>query len=219
MKSTNFCHSFAARHIHSSTDAFAVWAPGVRRAIFFGLAFLTTFAGIGMMFDILRANGMTMTEAVILLLFGVTFGWIVVSFWTAVIGFILQLTKLDPISLRRLPSWRQTLSVPLTTRTAVVMPVYNEDPIQVLAGLEATFRSLIKTGEGAKFDFFILSDTTDAETAAAEESSWVALCRRLDAEGKIFSSRKIPPTYSWWGKIDSSMSPAPERCVGETSQR
>ena len=70
------------------------------------------------------------------------------------------------------------------------MPVYNEDPIAVLAGLEATFHSLMKTREGTNFDFFILSDTTDTQIAAAEERGWMALCRRLDAEGKIFYRRR-----------------------------
>ena len=60
----------------------------------------------------------------------------------------------------------------------------------MLAGLEATFHSLMKTREGANFDFFILSDTTDTQIAAAEERGWVALCRRLDAEGKIFYRRR-----------------------------
>src|SRR5215213_5869215 len=77
--------------------------PALRRTIFFGLALLTTFAGTGMMFEILRANGLTGTEAVIIGLFAVTFGWITVAFWTAMIGFVLRLLKLDPLSLRRLP--------------------------------------------------------------------------------------------------------------------
>jgi hypothetical protein len=33
------------------------------------------------------------------------------------------------------------------------------------------------------------------------------------------SNRKIPPTCLWRSKIGSSMSPVPERYVGETSQR
>jgi membrane glycosyltransferase len=188
MKSNNLCHSFTAHQVCSLTDA--VVAPVVRRAIFFGLVFFTAFVGISMMFDILRANGMTMIETAILLLFGVTFGWIVVSFWTAVIGFVLQVAKLDPISLHRSQQRNQTLPAPITARIAVVMPVYNEDPIAVLAGLEATFHSLMKTREGTNFDFFILSDTTDTQIAAAEERGWVALCRRLDAEGKIFYRRR-----------------------------
>jgi membrane glycosyltransferase len=70
------------------------------------------------------------------------------------------------------------------------MPVYNEDPAQVLAGLEATFRSLARAGDSTNFDFFLLSDTTDSEIAAAEHGGWAALCRRLGAQGKLFYRRR-----------------------------
>jgi membrane glycosyltransferase len=190
MKSANPYHFPVAHRVHPLADAFAAPALTMRRFIFFSLILLTTFAGISMMFDILRANGTTMLEIAILLLFAVTFGWIAVAFWTAMIGFALRLAGLDPISLRRYPLWERALSAPITTRTAVVMPVYNEDPVQVLAGLEATFRSLSRAGDIANFDFFLLSDTTDPEIAAAERGGWAALCRRLGAEGKIFYRRR-----------------------------
>jgi membrane glycosyltransferase len=143
-----------------------------------------------MMLNILRANGMTPIEMAILLVFTVTFGWIALSFWTAMAGFFLRLTQRDPLSLRRSPPSGEVPDAPVTTRTAVVMPVYNEDPARVLAGLEATFRSLRETGALAHFDFFLLSDTTDPEIAAAERSGWAALCHRLGAEGRLFYRRR-----------------------------
>lgn len=190
MKSTNSCHSPVAHPVRSLAGAFAAPAPLCRRVLFFGLVLITTGTGVSMMFDILRANGMTMIETMILLLFAVTFGWLAVSFWTAVVGFVLRLAKLDPISLRRSSPYEDALPAPITTRTAVVMPAYNEDPVQVLAGLEATFRSLSRAGDITPFDFFLLSDTTAPEIATAEQSGWAALCRRLGAEGKMFYRRR-----------------------------
>src|SRR4051812_7864281 len=152
MTSTNSAHSLVSSSLRPLAGTCA--APALRRTIFFGLVFLTTFAGVNMMFEILRANGMTGIETAILVLFAVTFGWITVAFWTAMSGFVLRLLKLDPLSLCRLPPRQQLLSVPITTRTAVVMPVYNENPVQVLAGLEATFRSLRNAGDLTPFDFF-----------------------------------------------------------------
>ena len=70
------------------------------------------------------------------------------------------------------------------------MPIYNENPAQVLAGLEATFRSLRGASDLTLFDFFLLSDTTDPVVGVAEESGWATLCRRLDASGKIFYRRR-----------------------------
>jgi len=188
MISNNSPRSFVTECIGLRT-ATAV-GSALRRILFFGLVLLTTLVGIDMMFEILRANGVTGIELAILVLFAVTFGWITVAFWTAMIGFVLRLLKLDPRSLRRRPRWEQAPSSPLTTRTAIVMPIYNENPVQVLAGLEATFRSVQRTGQLTHFDFFLLSDTTDPDIAAAEERGWAALCHRLGAEGKLFYRRR-----------------------------
>ena len=77
-----------------------------RRWLFFALTLVSTLVGSALMFDILRSNDFTVLEATILLLFTVTFGWIVMAFWSAVFGFILQLLRLDPISLKRLSRQR-----------------------------------------------------------------------------------------------------------------
>ena len=135
-------------------------------------------AGIYLMFDVLRANELTILEVCLLFLFSLNFAWIAFAFWNAIIGFILNIFHLDPISLKK-----QTLlpvdQSPLRVRTAVVMPVYNEDTKRITAGFEATFRSLVATGEIQNFDFYMLSDTTKAPIAEAELQSWQALQERL----------------------------------------
>lgn len=75
---------------------------------------------------------------------------------------------------------------PLTTKTVVLVPVYNEDPAITFARIAAMESSVQATGEGARFSFAILSDTRDAGLVA-EERHWFA--RLLDAtgsEGRIF---------------------------------
>ena len=57
----------------------------------------------------------------------------------------------------------------------MVVPVYNEDPVRVFAGLKATYESLEQTGFLPFFEFFILSDTTDADTWIREEMAFVDL--------------------------------------------
>ena len=71
-------------------------------------------------------------------------------------------------------------------RTAVVMPIRNEDVARVFAGLRATYESLAQTGELAHFDFFVLSDTSDADTRVAEVAAWERLCRDAGGLGRIF---------------------------------
>src|SRR5690606_13825100 len=130
-----------------------------RRILFFSLVVLTAGLSCRMMFAILAANGMTAIEWMILGLFTITFSWLVISFWSGVAGFVCHVLGLDPLSLRRRIKAQDVIRRPLTSQTAVVMPVYNEDPERVLAGLEATYRSLMETGQGQAFHFFILSDT------------------------------------------------------------
>src|SRR5690606_7680262 len=98
-------------------------------------------------------------------------------------GFILQMLCIDPLTLR---STRKLIAdtSPVRTRTAVVMPVYNEDTHRVIAGFEATLRSLEQTGEIAHFDFFLLSDTTNLTIAQAERDAWQAFQVRLGDLGK-----------------------------------
>ena len=67
-------------------------AASVRRCcacaagLFFGLVSGTALIGIRMMFDIVRSAGINALEIVVLVLFAVTFSWISISFWNAVIG-------------------------------------------------------------------------------------------------------------------------------------
>jgi membrane glycosyltransferase len=162
-----------------------------RRWLFAALVLGTTASATFEMAGIVGAAGITALEILILTLFVPTFGWITVSFWNAVLGFLLCALGRDPISLERVartderddpaatgsaPAGRgegpASAGPPLTTRTALVMPAHNEDPALVLGGLAAILRSLEETGEAHHFDVHLLSDTTDAVLAVREEAAW-----------------------------------------------
>ena len=74
--------------------------------------------------------------------------------------------------------------------TALIFPVYNEEIVRVYEGLRATFQSLEKTGQLKRFDFFILSDSTDPDKWIEEERRWFELIRELDALGRIYYRRR-----------------------------
>lgn len=171
----------------------SLWA---RRSIYFGAVTFTTIFGIGLMLDILSANGMNFLEWTLLVLFSLTYTWIVLAFWNAVIGFFLQMFKVDPLTLKwRRAEFDYTDSAHdphIRSRTAVVMPIYNEDTRRVIAGLEANLRSLQQTGQLAHFDFFLLSDTQDAQLAQAELGAWQCLRERLGAlQSQVFYRRRL----------------------------
>ena len=57
-------------------------------------------------------------------------------------------------------------------RTAIIMPICNEDVATVFAGLRATCESVAATGHGQTFDVFVLSDSYDSDIARAERAAW-----------------------------------------------
>ena len=75
-------------------------------------------------------------------------------------------------------------------RTALVMPICNEDIAEVFAGLRATCESLAATGAMKLFDVFVLSDTADPALRAAEQRAWARLRTMLGetevGEGRLF---------------------------------
>jgi len=154
-----------------------------RLPLFLTLVTGTVAGGFWMMLGILASGGLSGLEAVILALFVPTFGWISLAFWTAVLGFGLQLLRVDPLTLRRVELTRGRVE-PLpgdAGRTAVVMPARNEDPVQAMEGLAAMAASLRTTGSGYAFDFHFLSDSNDPDIASREEEIWGELEHRWAA--------------------------------------
>jgi membrane glycosyltransferase len=157
-----------------------------RRALFFGLTLLTSAFATGLMHDILKANGFSGYEKAGLVLFFVLFTWITGAFWTGLAGFVIRLIGRDPAVLHQDEVAGRTLQ----GRTAVVMPIYNEDTTRVAAGLDVIWASLAAQPQQAAFDLFILSDTRKPEIAAAEERAWQALIEKHGARSRIFYRRR-----------------------------
>jgi membrane glycosyltransferase len=172
-------------------------AAARRRALFFGLTLLSAAFATGLMHDILKANGFNGYEKAGLVLFFVLFTWITGAFWTALAGFVIRLTGRDPAVLHL----DEVAGRVLKGRTAVVMPIYNEDTVRVAAGLEVIWSSLRAHPQQAAFDLFILSDTRKPEIAAVEEKAWRSLVERHGAAGRIFYRRRQENTGRKAGNI------------------
>ncbi len=157
-----------------------------RRALFFGLTFMTSLFLTGLMWDILRANGFTVLEKIGLALFFILVTWITGAFWTAFIGFVIRLRGRDKAAIHGDEVEGHTL----TGRTAVIMPIYNEDTQRVFAGLDVIWSSLKAERQQGMFDLFILSDTRKPEIGVAEEHAWRALVQRQRGQGRIFYRRR-----------------------------
>ena len=92
------------------------------------------------MTQVVAAGGVTFLEGVLTALFVVTFAWISLR---GDFG-----ARRSCCALRLARKWRFRPEK-LVTRTALVMPIYHEDPAKTAAALEAMARGLARQGYGA----------------------------------------------------------------------
>lgn len=170
----------------SRASALPGYVRTLRRTFFFILVILTAFAALAMITSAFLQNGITPQEIVLLVLYTLLILWVSTSFWTATLGFWCLLRGGDKRSISRLPPNQPPTSDQGPVLTALVMPIYNEDPVRVFAGLRAIYQSLRETGRADEFELFILSDTRDPDTWMQEEVNWYRMCRDFNAHGKIF---------------------------------
>ncbi|HWO41810.1 MAG TPA: glucans biosynthesis glucosyltransferase MdoH [Candidatus Eisenbacteria bacterium] len=142
-----------------------------------------TVIGVGSIVETLPYQGYARFEFALIILFALLFAWISLGFWTAVVGFFVLWHARDPFDLTGAADPEES---GIRGRTAVLMPIYNEDVDRAFAGLQATYSSLKKTGRLEHFDFFILSDSQEIDKWIEEEIAWNALCRAVDGYDRIF---------------------------------
>ena len=105
-------------------------------------------------------------------LFALLSAWVVTGFLTGLMGFWVMLRgDRHALSARSV----REHALPADARTAIIMPICNEDVATVFAGLRATCESVASTGHGATFDVFVLSDSSDPAVARAEREAWEEL--------------------------------------------
>lgn len=146
------------------------------------------------------------TRAAVIVLFVLTFGWIALYFWSSILGFsqLLKRARMpgitypadveaaldaeagiaaDDLQVRQnpaAPKVREMASF-IKAKTAVLMPIYNEEPAQVMARLLAIGEDLQQAGAGGRFDIFVLSDTTNPKIWVKEEKIWLEAKRILES--------------------------------------
>lgn len=165
------------------TRAMRITGP-LRRLILTILVLVGTAAAVRLLASVLAADGLSIPEVGILVLFALTFAWIAMAFWTAIAGFLLQIFNLR--SMVRAGQLAEPPEGMIEGRTALAVPIYHEEPREVGQRLAAIYRSLEATGQGDAFDFFILSDSQDADTVFEEQTMWAELCAELQAKDRIF---------------------------------
>lgn len=147
-----------------------------RLLVFGGALVLTAYGGWQMVETVSVSGSPTALQLVLVVLFCLTFSWIALAFTSAVLGFGLLLRRPRPI-----PG-----PTALSTRTAILMPVYNEATARTFAGIEAMREAVEATGLGDHFDWFILSDSTQPDAWIAEERAFLDLRGRLGPDARLY---------------------------------
>jgi membrane glycosyltransferase len=156
----------------------------LRRVLLLVLVTLGAIIGTDYMVDIMPTHGRDWAERGLLALFAILFAWVSAGFWTAVLGAWVMLRGHDRRAITNaLRGEGGSAPIAPEARTAIIMPICNEDVATVFAGLRATAESLAATGSAARFDFFVLSDTNQPDARAAEQAAWAQLTDALQQAG------------------------------------
>ena len=159
-----------------------------RHWLLFWIASATVFA-TAMLWRAQPGAGSDFLLAAQLGLFALLFAWVSAGTVTAVMGFWVTLRG-DPHTLSARSADHTDLSA--DARTAVIMPICNEDVATVFAGLRATCESLSASGSERLFDVFVLSDSNDPTLRGAELAAWQALREQLQTAGS-----RLRVHYRW----------------------
>ncbi|MFC4728634.1 glucans biosynthesis glucosyltransferase MdoH [Coralloluteibacterium thermophilus] len=177
--------SDAGKPVMDSPDPRGRWqtAARLRRTALTLIVLLQTAWGIAAMAQALPYGGRQPLELGVLAMFGVLFLWVSAGFWSAIAGFFLTLVGGDGLSMSK--AGHESGPIDPAARTAIVMPICNEDVARVFAGLRATYRSVAEAGVLEHFDFYVLSDTGNADARVAELEAWRRMCAELGAHGRL----------------------------------
>ncbi|PWR03301.1 glucans biosynthesis glucosyltransferase MdoH [Meridianimarinicoccus roseus] len=151
------------------------------RAVAFGGAAGLSVLGFTQMSQVFGNESSTLLQTLLLALFTVTFGWIALSATQALAA---AFAAPPP------PDDGGAASGCGAGRTAILMPVYNEDPAATCAALQAMGEGIAQRGLGDAFEIFVLSDTTDPAVWVRETACHAALRRALHGKMQVWYRRR-----------------------------
>ena len=152
------------------------------RLFVFGTSLLITAFGTWKMYMVISPVNVTTLQVLFATFFALTFAWIAFSCASAILGFVVLLR-----GKASLPPLAETSEM---GRTALLMPVYNEDPERVFAALSRMGQALRREGVARHFDIFVLSDTRKDHIAAAERDAYEWLKHQLGPALRVYYRRR-----------------------------
>jgi membrane glycosyltransferase len=188
-----------------------------RRLLVFGVNLATYGLLATAAAAVLGAGGWTAVDEIMFACFLVATPWTVLGFWNAAIGLWLLHGRRDGMGEVAGFAASADRNEPIRLKTAVLMTLRNEDPARAFARLRAVKDSIEATGEGEHFAYFILSDTSCPDVAAAEEAAVVAwrhdtagperIVYRRRAENTGYKAGNLRDFCERWGRDFDLMLP------------
>jgi membrane glycosyltransferase len=154
----------------------AVWFA---RIILVTVSVGITIYGVYQMLQVVRFASMTFLQGLMIFFFGVSLAWIAFSAGSVIAG----------ASKRRDPRPDPAIGLG-ETRTALIMPIYNEDPTRTTAALQAMGEALQNIGANRAFEIVVLSDSTDADAWVRETAAVERLRRALAGAIPVWYRRR-----------------------------
>lgn len=175
----------------SSLGAMARIELIIGRFVLIALTAAITVYGVHEAYQVMNAGeGLTILQWVFLVLFAISFGWIAFSAAQVVLGF--------PAAVLR--TRRQRLSSEQSAKTAILIPVYNEEPTRIAAAVEAMAGELA-AAEPGRFAVFLLADTNRAEAWISEEAVFSKLVGQAGDGCPVYYRRRRANTEKKAGNI------------------
>ncbi|CAN5375429.1 glucans biosynthesis glucosyltransferase MdoH [soil metagenome] len=161
------------------------------RVFVFSATLALTGLGTYEIYQVISPADITWLQVLFAALFAITFAWISFSCVSSILGFFCRRWyRIPPLA-------------PLDEmgRTALLMPVYNEDPVPVSMVLERMGHALAALKANDYFDIFILSDTRDAAVIRKETQLFDRLRVRLRGMMPVYYRRRSENHHKKAGNI------------------
>jgi membrane glycosyltransferase len=154
----------------------AVWFA---RVILISVSLGVTTYGVYQMLQVVRFASMTWLQGLMIFFFGVSLAWIAFAAGSVIAGASKR---------RDLPP--NPAAGTGNTLTALVMPIYNEDPTRTTAALQAMAEALAQLGTNRGFEIAVLSDSTNADAWIRETAVIDGLRRALAGNMPVWYRRR-----------------------------
>jgi membrane glycosyltransferase len=159
------------------------------RIISVGGMLAITGYGVLEMLGIVSTSDMTTLQGIMLFFFALTLAWIAFAASSSVAGLLT-------------PPRKHPSASPEGSRTALVMPIYNEDPARTTAALQAMAESLAQTNAAHYFEIVIISDSTQVDAWIGESLAVDRLRRELREVMPVWYRRRWHNTGRKAGNVE-----------------